>query len=119
MTNSDPASLKRAAALRALDFVADGMKLGLGTGTTSEAFLDVLAPRVREGLKLSCVATSERTAEKARALGIPVFELDALAPLDLTVDGATKRTGRSRSSRAAVARICGRKWSPHRRAKWL
>lgn len=85
---TDQNSLKRAAAARALDFVTDGMKLGLGTGTTAEAFLDVLAPRVKAGLKLACAATSERTAAKARALGIPVSELDALAPLDLTVDGA-------------------------------
>ena len=49
MAESDIAALKRVAATRALDFVQDGMKLGLGTGTTAEAFLDVLAPRVRGG----------------------------------------------------------------------
>lgn len=79
---------KRQAAEQALSYVEDGMKLGLGTGSTAEAFLDVLAPRVRGGLKLDCVPTSERTAQKARALGIPLGELDALAPLDLTIDGA-------------------------------
>jgi ribose 5-phosphate isomerase A len=84
----DSAAMKRAAAARALDYVEDGMKLGLGTGSTAEAFLDVLAPRVRGGLKIIGVATSERTAQKARALGIPVAELDTQAPLDLTVDGA-------------------------------
>lgn len=81
-------SLKIAAAARALEFVQGGMKLGLGTGSTAEAFLDVLAPPVRAGLEIDCVATSERTALKARALGIPLGELDALAPLDLTIDGA-------------------------------
>ncbi|HEV2561656.1 MAG TPA: ribose-5-phosphate isomerase RpiA [Rhizomicrobium sp.] len=81
----DPASLKRAAAARALDFVEDGMKLGLGTGSTAEAFLDVLAA---SGRKITGTATSERTALKAKALGIPLGELDALAPLDLTIDGA-------------------------------
>ncbi|HXL98517.1 MAG TPA: ribose-5-phosphate isomerase RpiA [Rhizomicrobium sp.] len=86
--SSDPAALKRAAALRALDFVEDGMKLGLGTGSTAEAFLEVLAPRVRGGLKVIGVATSERTAQKARALGIPIAELDTQAPLDLDIDGA-------------------------------
>jgi len=85
--SSDPAALKLAAAMRALDFVEDGMKLGLGTGSTAEAFLDVLAPKVRGGLKIIGVATSERTAQKARALGIPVAELDTQAPLDLTIDG--------------------------------
>jgi ribose 5-phosphate isomerase A len=86
MTNQD--SLKRAAAAKALEFVSSGMKLGLGTGSTAEAFLELLAPRVRGGLEVDCAATSERTAQKARALGIPLGELDVLAPLDLTVDGA-------------------------------
>jgi len=85
---TDPALLKRAAAAKALDYVEDGMKLGLGTGSTAEAFLEVLAARVRGGLKIVAAATSERTAEKARALGITLDELDKLAPLDLTVDGA-------------------------------
>jgi ribose 5-phosphate isomerase A len=84
----DPATLKRAAAMKALDYVTEGMKLGLGTGTTAEAFLEVLAPRVRGGLKIIGVASSERTAQRARSLGIPVDELDKQAPLDLTVDGA-------------------------------
>ncbi|HEX2593245.1 MAG TPA: ribose-5-phosphate isomerase RpiA [Rhizomicrobium sp.] len=80
--------LKRAVAAKAVEYVRDGMKLGLGTGTTAEAFLDVLAPRVRGGLTVTGVPTSERTAAKARSLGIPLAELDALAPLDLTIDGA-------------------------------
>jgi ribose 5-phosphate isomerase A len=88
MSDSDPAILKRAAAARALDFVQDGMKLGLGTGTTAEVFLDMLAPRVRGGLNITGAATSERTAIKAKSLGIPVAPLEQLAPLDLTIDGA-------------------------------
>ena len=87
MTDSDPAALKRAAALKALDFVENGMKLGLGTGSTAEAFLDLLATRMRGGLSITGVATSERTAQKARALSIPLAELDGQAPLDLTIDG--------------------------------
>ncbi len=85
---TDPSTLKRAAAARALDYVLDGMKLGLGTGSTAEAFLEALASRVRAGLKVQCAATSERTAEMARALAIPLADLDVLAPLDLVVDGA-------------------------------
>jgi len=88
MSRSDPAALKREAALKALDYVADGMKLGLGTGSTAEAFLDVLAPRVRDGLKVVGVPSSERTAERCRALGIPLGTLEELAPLDLDIDGA-------------------------------
>ena len=87
-TPLDQNALKRAAAARALDFVRDGMKLGLGTGSTAEAFLDLLAERVRAGLKITGTPTSERTREKASALSIPVAELDNLAPLDLVIDGA-------------------------------
>jgi ribose 5-phosphate isomerase A len=85
---TDLAALKRAAAIRALDFVEDGMKLGLGTGSTVEAFLEVLAPRLKGGLTIVGVPTSERTAEKARSFAIPLADLDSLAPLDLTIDGA-------------------------------
>lgn len=80
--------LKRAAAAKALDYVVDGMKLGLGSGSTAELFVEMLAPRIRGGQRLICVPTSERTAEKARKLGITLAALDDLAPLDLTVDGA-------------------------------
>ena len=85
---TDLNDLKRAAAAKALDFVVDGMKLGLGSGSTAELFVEMLAPRIRGGQKLLCVPTSERTAEKARKLGITLASLDDLAPLDLTVDGA-------------------------------
>ncbi|HUO01622.1 MAG TPA: ribose-5-phosphate isomerase RpiA [Rhizomicrobium sp.] len=85
---TDLNALKRAAAAKALDYVVDGMKLGLGSGSTAEMFVEMLAPRIRGGLKLLCVPTSERTAEKARKLGITLAGLDDLAPLDLTVDGA-------------------------------
>lgn len=80
--------LKRMAAAKAVEYVTDGMKLGLGTGSTAEIFLELLAARVRGGLNVIGTATSERTAEKARSLGIPLAALDDLAPLDLTVDGA-------------------------------
>lgn len=88
MTVDNPAALKRAAAMRALDFVEDGMRLGLGSGSTAEAFLEVLAPRVKGGLRILGVPTSQRTAELARSLAIPLADLDSLASLDVTVDGA-------------------------------
>src|SRR5450755_1599119 len=84
----DQNELKRAAAAKALEYVTDGMKLGLGTGSTAEIFLELLAARVRGGLNVIGTAPSQRTAEKARALGIPTAALDDLAPLDLTIDGA-------------------------------
>src|ERR1700677_2822776 len=85
---TDLNALKRAAAAKALEYVVDGMKLGLGSGSTAEMFVEMLAPRVRGGEKLLCVPTSEKTAALARKLGITLASLDDLAPLDLTVDGA-------------------------------
>jgi ribose 5-phosphate isomerase A len=85
---TDSAALKRAAAVRALDFVTDGMKLGLGSGTTSEVFLELLGVRVRGGLNVVGVPTSERVAQLARGYGIVLGDLDATAPLDLDIDGA-------------------------------
>jgi ribose 5-phosphate isomerase A len=85
---TDQTAIKRAVAAKALDYVQDGMKLGLGSGSTAEIFVEMLAPRVRGGEKLLCVPTSERTAALARKLGLTLASLDDLAPLDLTVDGA-------------------------------
>ena len=80
---------KYAAARRSVDFVEDGMKLGLGTGSTAAWMVRCLAERVKaEGLKLTCVATSSRTADLARELGLTVVALDDLRWLDLTIDGA-------------------------------
>lgn len=79
---------KRAAAEAALEYVKPGMRLGLGTGSTAEHFVRALAPRVKAGLKLTTVATSERTATLARELGITVSDLNTVRHLDLTVDGA-------------------------------
>lgn len=79
---------KRAAAARALELVEDGMKLGLGTGSTAKAFVDLLAERARaEALELTCVATSRRTEAQAEALGLNVVGLDRAGALDLTIDG--------------------------------
>jgi len=79
---------KRAAAARALDCVETGMRLGLGTGTTAEIFLELLAERIQAGLQITGTATSRRTEEKAQALGILLDDVDNLAPLDLAIDGA-------------------------------
>jgi len=80
---------KFAAARRSVDFVEDGMKLGLGTGSTAAWMVRCLAERVKtEGLKVTCVATSARTAELAEELGLRVVALDDVRWLDLTIDGA-------------------------------
>ena len=88
MPSIDLLEAKRQAAARALDFVVPGMRLGLGTGSTATEFVALLGRRVAEGLDVLCVPTSERTAEQARALGIPLATLDDQPELDLTVDGA-------------------------------
>ncbi len=80
---TDQNALKRAVAAKALEYVQDGMKLGLGSGSTAEMFVEQLAPRVRGGEKLLCVPTSERTASLARKLGLTLASLDDLAPLTL------------------------------------
>jgi ribose 5-phosphate isomerase A len=80
---------KFAAARRSVDFVEPGMKLGLGTGSTSAWMVRCLGERVKaEGLKVTCVATSKRTAEQARDLGLKVVAMEDVKWLDLTIDGA-------------------------------
>ncbi|HEY4344955.1 MAG TPA: ribose-5-phosphate isomerase RpiA [Parvibaculum sp.] len=79
---------KQAAARRALDFVENGMKLGIGTGSTAEEFVKLLAERVAGGLSVIGVPTSERTLALALKLGVPMSNLDDTPHLDLTIDGA-------------------------------
>lgn len=88
-----PDEQKKAAAIRALDFVESGMKLGLGTGSTAEHFVHALAGRVGGGLKVVGVPTSERTGALATKLGIPLSNLDDTPHLDLTIDGADELDG--------------------------
>jgi ribose 5-phosphate isomerase A len=88
MSAKDIENLKRAAAARALELVRPGMRLGLGSGSTAYQFVDLLAERVRGGLSLIAVPTSEATRAQAEAGGIPLSTLDETPELDLTVDGA-------------------------------
>ena len=89
MSASDLEALKRDAALAAAEQVRDGMRVGLGTGSTVAHLLPALAARRLRGLR--CVATSEATAQRARELGLAVEPFDglgALDALDLAIDGA-------------------------------
>ena len=79
---------KRAAAARAVELVRPGMRLGLGTGSTARHFVELLAERVRDGLNIIGVPTSDATRRDAERLGVPLTTLDEIAALDLTVDGA-------------------------------
>jgi ribose 5-phosphate isomerase A len=78
----------RAAAEAAVALIDDGARVGLGSGRAAGAFAERLAARARAGLAVTCVATSEGVARQARASGLRVVELDEVALLDVTVDGA-------------------------------
>jgi ribose 5-phosphate isomerase A len=84
----NPDQLKRQAAAQALEQVRDGMKLGLGTGSTAKHFVELLGERVRGGLDIVGVPTSETTRADAERCGIRLTTLDDVDRLDLTVDGA-------------------------------
>jgi ribose 5-phosphate isomerase A len=84
----DREAWKRAAAAAAVARVRDGMVVGLGTGSTAAFVVEFLAARVRSGLAVAAVASSERTAALARSGGIPLTDFAAHETIDLTIDGA-------------------------------
>jgi ribose 5-phosphate isomerase A len=79
---------KLAVARRAVEFVEDGMRVGLGTGTTATMFIRELAEKVKAGLKIRCVASSDASHNLGASLGMDVTTLDELPELDLYIDGA-------------------------------
>ncbi len=79
---------KQAAARAALAFIKDGYVVGLGTGTTSSYFIGFLGERVRAGLKVRCIPSSDRTRDIAEGFGIPVTGFGECPEIDVTVDGA-------------------------------
>ena len=87
----DPKDLERVAQA-ALTRVADGMILGLGTGRAAEAFIEALGRRVRGGLRVKGVPTSNRSAELARRVNIEVASLEEVDHLDIAFDGADEVT---------------------------
>lgn len=92
----DAREMKIKAAAAALEHVRDGMRLGIGTGSTAEEFVRLLAEKVSAGLRVEGVPTSERTARLCVELGVPLRSLDELPELDLTIDGADEVDGRLR-----------------------
>ena len=84
----DAKALKIEAARAALTHVESGMRLGIGTGSTAEEFVRLLAEKVAGGMTITGVPTSERTAALCRDLGVPLATLDEMPELDLTIDGA-------------------------------
>lgn len=80
---------KKVAAQRSLTFVRDGMTLGLGSGTTAAHVVDALGAAMKQqGLRVTAVPSSEETAARARAVGIPLIDLEAADRLDVMIDGA-------------------------------
>ena len=88
MGNQDLDSLKKAAALKAVEFVRDGMVVGLGTGSTAHHMVLALGEKVRAGMKLSGVPTSRETAALARQQGIVLIDADNAWVIDVAIDGA-------------------------------
>ena len=86
MPNSD--AEKAIAAAKAVEEVRDGMPVGLGTGSTAAYAVKCLSDRVRQGLKVTAVATSRATETLARRVGVPLISFQGLSSIDLTIDGA-------------------------------
>ncbi|MEY9098973.1 ribose 5-phosphate isomerase A [Sinorhizobium fredii] len=92
----DARQMKIKAAQAALGYVESGMRLGIGTGSTAEEFVRLLAEKVASGFQIQGVPTSERTARLCLELGVPLKSLDELPELDLTIDGADEVDGKLR-----------------------
>jgi ribose 5-phosphate isomerase A len=88
MTPVDLDSFKKAAALKAVEFVRDGMVVGLGTGSTAKHMVVALGEKVRAGMALRGVPTSQETAELARQSGIPLIDTENRWEIDVAIDGA-------------------------------
>lgn len=88
MTAGNLDSLKKAAALKAIEFVRDGMVVGLGTGSTAKHLVIALGEKVRTGMKLQGVPTSQETAVLAKQAGIPLIDSENRWEIDVAIDGA-------------------------------
>jgi ribose 5-phosphate isomerase A len=88
MTTTDLDALKQAAALKAVEFVRDGMVVGLGTGSTAKHMVIALGEKVRAGMKLRGIPTSHDTAELARRCGVPLIDTENTWTIDVAIDGA-------------------------------
>ena len=88
MSNQDLDSLKKAAALAAVEFVRDGMIVGLGTGSTAKHMVMALGEKVRSGMRIRGVPTSKETAALATQQGITLIDADNAWVIDVAIDGA-------------------------------
>lgn len=76
------------AAKKAIEYIQDGMTVGLGTGSTIEIMIEELSKKIKTGLNIKCVSTSNRTTKFANNLGIIIHDFDSVANINLTIDGA-------------------------------
>lgn len=111
--------LKIAAARAALDYVHEGMKLGIGTGSTADEFVRLLAEKVANGFSIIGVPTSERTASLCRELGVPLATLEEMPSLDLTIDGADEVDGKLRLIKGGGGALLREKIVAHASKKML
>ncbi|MBH0179069.1 MAG: ribose-5-phosphate isomerase RpiA, partial [Nitrospira sp.] len=88
MTSVDLDQLKKAAAVKAIEFVREGMVVGLGTGSTAKHMIMALGDKVRAGMNLRGVPTSQETAALARQAGIPLIDTENRWEIDVAIDGA-------------------------------
>lgn len=88
MTAANLDDLKRQAAIKSVDYVRDGMVVGLGTGSTAKHMIIALGELVKKGLKIKGVPTSKETADLARKIGIALIETEDQWSIDVTIDGA-------------------------------
>ena len=88
MTAANLDNLKRQAAIKSVDYVRDGMVVGLGTGSTAKHMIVALGERVKKGLRIKGVPTSKETADLARKHGIELIEAEDQWSIDVTIDGA-------------------------------
>ncbi len=88
MGTSDRENEKIAVASKALEFIQDGMVVGLGSGSTSTHFIKLLGALVKRGLKIRGVASSTTSAELAKSLSIPIIDFHVTTEIDVAVDGA-------------------------------
>ncbi len=79
---------KQNAAAAAMEYVEDGMTIGLGTGSTAKYFVELLADEIADGLFVRCIETSIQTRDLARSLGVPLIPFEQVDRIHLTVDGA-------------------------------
>jgi ribose 5-phosphate isomerase A len=97
---------KQAAAAKAIEtFLRDGMTIGLGSGTTSRWFVRILGERVTSGLRVTGVPSSKSTGQLAQEVGVPLADLNEVAQLDLTIDGADEIDSKGRMIKGGGANL--------------